>query len=533
MDLGPATAQAQLTKATKPLSEPNLTKLVELQVDDAVIVAKLKAQGVDFTADSAVVDRLKKAGASGEVLDALRAATVTSAAVNASSRPSPITYNDVLQLLQLGLDEKDVLKRLAASPTRFTLDAGQVNELKKAGATSAVLAALRGQTTTPTNVEGGPRVSDFAIVLDCSGSMSERTRDGESKMTEAKRVVAQLVSRLPEKLRVALVVYGFDRELNCEAVKVARALAELDATGKAELTSMVAALQPLGSTPIAAALEAAGAELARNDAPCGLVLVSDGKETCGGNPAAVAATLVSRLKLSFGVNVIGFDVQNDERASLAEVAAAGKGKYYNAQTAAELNEVFEGLRRRLEIVARPAQTAVKLKIGAGRTVKILPPTIQLPPMECIYIARAETGAMALRPEHVARAGQYGISLRIPPAEKAEAFNLWWVPPTGRSVLMVKELSVSEPVEVQPADHLGLVRVTGAGLPKASLVLLTPVGTQRFATRADSAQSAPGYGRDMVVAPGQYDLWIEPADGGKSECLAEKLEVVAGKLTVVE
>jgi hypothetical protein len=32
---------------------------------------------------------------------------------------------------------------------------------------------------------------------------------------------------------------------------------------------------------------------------------------------------------------------------------------------------------------------------------------------------------------------------------------------------------------------------------------------------------------------QYDLWTESADGGKSERLAEKIEVTAGKVTVIE
>ena len=61
----------------------------------------------------------------------------------------------------------------------------------------------------------------------------------------------------------------------------------------------------------------------------------------------------------------------------------------------------------------------------------------------------------------------------------------------------------------------------------------PVALAFVATRAAAVQTAPGYGRDLVAPPGTYDLWIEPADNGKSECLAEKLEVVAGKVTVVE
>ncbi len=282
------------------------------------------------------------------------------------------------------------------------------------------------------------------------------------------------------------------------------------------------------------ALETAGRELARNDAPCGLVLLTDGKETCGGNPAEVARGLASRLPLSYGVNVIGFDVQNDEHDSLEEIARAGKGKYYNAETAAQLIEIVRGVQEELEIVARPAPTGSTLRLSAARFVEVRFPSIQLPQLEWIYLAPAGTGAMALRVDNVARIGRYGQKLRIPPSVTAKRFDLWWVPERGRAVRMISNLTLDEAnTSIRPEEHLGLVRLKGANLPAASLVILTPVGTASFATRAQAAQSAPGYGTDLVVAPGQYDLWIEPADGGKSEKLAEKLDVTAGKATVID
>ena len=137
------------------------------------------------------------------------------------------------------------------------------------------------------------------------------------------------------------------------------------------------------------------------------MLLTDGKETCGGNPAEVASNLATTLKLSYGVNVIGFDVQNDERDGLAEIARAGKGKYYDAQTAAELIEIVRGLQKELEIVARPAPTASTVRLNAARLVEIQAPAIQLPQMESIYLASSGVGAMALRAQHVARSGKYG------------------------------------------------------------------------------------------------------------------------------
>ena len=100
--------------------------------------------------------------------------------------------------------------------------------------------------------------------------------------------------------------------------------------------------------------------------------------------------------------------------------------------------------------------------------------------------------------------------------------------------MASGISISEPsIEIQPADYLGLVRVTGANLPKANTVLLTTPGAELGYLAISVVQSNKGYGKDMALAPGFYDLWIEPADGSRTERVVEKVEIVAGKVTVIE
>ena len=141
--------------------------------------------------------------------------------------------------------------------------------------------------------------------------------------------------------------------------------------------------------------------------------------------------------------MIGFDVQNDERASLEGIAQAGKGKYYNAQNASELVAIVKGLQKELEVIARPAPTGKKVVIGAGRFVRIDPSAIELPPVESIYLARAGIDRMALRADHIARIENYGHDLRIPPSVKVDRFDVWWVPEQGRAVCMKKGLAIGE------------------------------------------------------------------------------------------
>src|SRR5215831_18022450 len=170
-------------------------------------------------------------------------------------------------------------------------------------------------------------------------------------MEAAKKVVAELMDKIPNGRRVAFLIYGHDRALKCNAVRIVRPLTEIDDAGKAQLKGAIAELQPVGHTPIALALRTAGEELARAAGSCQLVLITDGMETCHGDPAKEAAELSARLKLPHGLEVIGFDVDPKERQAVEEIARAGKGKYIDVRSAAALVKAAE------EVALQPAATA--------------------------------------------------------------------------------------------------------------------------------------------------------------------------------
>src|SRR5712691_6540962 len=78
------------------------------------------------------------------------------------SAAKPITYQDVRKLLENKTDEQGILQQLEKSPTIFTLDARQVDELKKAGASEKLLQALAGKRT---GTASSGDITDFAIIL--------------------------------------------------------------------------------------------------------------------------------------------------------------------------------------------------------------------------------------------------------------------------------------------------------------------------------------------------------------------------------
>jgi hypothetical protein len=91
-------------------------------------------------------------------------------------------------------------------------------------------------------------------------------------------------------------------------------------------------------TPIGAALEAVADDLAETDGPKIVVLVTDGEETCDGDPAAAIEALVAS-GIDVRVNIVGFAIDDPAlEATFEEWAQIGNGQYIDAGNADELND---------------------------------------------------------------------------------------------------------------------------------------------------------------------------------------------------
>ncbi|MGI8980792.1 MAG: vWA domain-containing protein [Pirellulaceae bacterium] len=501
--------------AEEPLKEAGLQALLELKIDDEVIIARIKKSGLAFAGEEAALQRLAEAGASPAVLGAIREA---GAKKSAGGGAAAITYSDVLKLLQLEIPEEQILKRLAKSPTVFTLSKEKIAELKAAGASEKLLTAL--QTAREISPQAAELITNFALVLDCSGSMKEKTKEGETKMEAAKRVVADLIQKIPEGLNVTFVIYGHEvfggaeDPRNCQAVKVARPLSPLDAAGKSDLSRLVAGLKPTGATPIALSLKVAGEELAKDkDAFCGIVLITDGLESCKGDPAAEAAALLANLKLSFGVNVVGFGVKPEEDAALKAIADAGKGKYYGADDAAALADALGKLSDDLDKAAKPP----KKDVSNRRAIKVLKPDVEFPPYVEIRVLSRGLGSTS-----VVAKGKYGDEIRIPSA--TEKYEILWVPKTGEPVAMLKDFTLAERkvIEIKPEEHLGMIKVNGKGTPKKGISVY-----QRGLGSTRRLAECKKFGEIMVVPAEKVNVSVDDED------IEEGLQVEAGTLHELE
>lgn len=515
--------------AAEPLTEANLVKLIELELGDEAVIGKIRKDGLGFKVSEETLGRLKKAGASDELLAAVKETSKT-------KKPAPgkaITYQDVLGLVELRIDEAAILKRLDQSPTLFVLDAEQETQLKDAGASARLIDALKGKRRPPEQVHD---ITDFAVILDCSGSMKEHTKDGEAKMEVAKKVLTQLVGRIPDGLNLTFVIYGHDRELECEAVEIARPLSELDSAGKSKLGGMIAKLQPAGATPIALALRTAGKELAKNDAYCGLVLISDGKETCKGDPAAEVAALADNLKLTFGAHVIGFDVDGEGRAQLEKVAAAGGGKYYNARDADELASAIDSIEREIEKVA-PEPPVIQIQKGVVSAILVSPLTLEgFPQLEEVFVIKAGDKLNDNFLKIIQRTKELGKAMVVSPGK----YDVICQPAGAMRIALMKNVEVKarETVKINTnrvASALVMADPKIEGLSAIKRLCAVPAGVAPNGVDFNFGglrQQCPGFGKPLLLTAGEaFDIVFEPKEGARVT-IVENVVLKGGELTII-
>lgn len=192
--------------------------------------------------------------------------------------------------------------------------------------------------------DGQPTISlnDRAveIVVDASQSMWGQI-NGRSKMEIAKTTLEDLSYGLPEDISLALRAYGNtspSKQNNCADSNL---LVPFGERNRDYIRGAIAGLRPTGQTPIAYALNQAAQDFGSTDSARTMVLVTDGIESCGGDPVMEAYALRQH---GIVVHLIGFGMGNaadEDAASLRAIANASGGRYVTARSAEELKSALE------------------------------------------------------------------------------------------------------------------------------------------------------------------------------------------------
>jgi hypothetical protein len=167
---------------------------------------------------------------------------------------------------------------------------------------------------------------EVVLIVDGSGSMKEPFPGAASRIDMAKRSVENMVRGLPSGIEVGLIDFQ-----SCDNVRRDKFYSDPE---RGQLIGEVNRLSPWGGTPLARSIERAG-NIVSGDVESVIVVVSDGEESCGGDPCAAARALKAAKPKAI-VNVIDISGDAGSRQVIQCVAQATGGQVLKADSAQEM-----------------------------------------------------------------------------------------------------------------------------------------------------------------------------------------------------
>jgi len=204
------------------------------------------------------------------------------------------------------------------------------------------------------------------LILDASGSMAEEIAPGQTRIDAAKEALTEVIASLPEQegINVGFRVYGHKGNNTeagkAESCKSTELRVPVDGVNKTALQNEVDAYQPVGWTPIALSLNQAANDFpkAAPNVSNAVVLVTDGLETCGGNPCSASRNLINGTG-AVVTHVIGFALAPDEQANLQCIVDESGGLLLGAGSVDELSKALFTVLEELEVVVQNGQLEIE------------------------------------------------------------------------------------------------------------------------------------------------------------------------------
>lgn len=176
--------------------------------------------------------------------------------------------------------------------------------------------------------------SGVLVILDASGSMWQKL-DDQFRIDIARQALVKLVSEtIPAGTPFAFRAFGQKEARSCRT-DLEIPVGPLDPAAAVQIINGIEP-QELSKTPIADSLAKVAEDLGGVNGERVVILVTDGEETCDGDPEAAIRKLTAS-GFSVRVNIVGFAIDEYAlRKTFEQWAEIGEGTYLDAQNAAEL-----------------------------------------------------------------------------------------------------------------------------------------------------------------------------------------------------
>lgn len=204
----------------------------------------------------------------------------------------------------------------------------------------AMLSLCAAKAQVPHAKKEAPKLTRILFILDCSGSMTDKW-EGKPRMDVAKQVLSQLVDSLKNisNLEIGLRAFGHEwdkRYNNCKDTKLE---VGFRAGNHENIKAKLKTIQPLGVTLIANTLLQAAEDFPKEtkDVRNVIILITDGIESCGGDPCAVSLAL-QKKKIFLKPFIIGIGADEN-----FQKAFGCMGQYFEASKVKDFRKTLDAI----------------------------------------------------------------------------------------------------------------------------------------------------------------------------------------------
>ena len=355
-------------------------------------------------------------------------------------------------------------------------------------------------TLTLFGLTANVKADSAMFILDVSGSMWGQIEPNVTKIEAARQVMGNLLKEIPDEVATGLVAYGHRKKGDCKDIEVVQPLQK---SAGSRIAGQLSRLIPRGRTPISDSLLAGAKLLKAEEGNKTLVLVSDGIETCAGDPCAVAGQLAA-TSTDLQIHVVGYAVNTKTQTQLQCIADKGHGRYFTADDVSGLQEAFSAVTTAIakseplpeppkkespkveapQVEATTKSTRIRIKVAAVGTVRVEPPQwVRFPP-KYWKLTDPETG------EEITKTR--AKSIKVKPGE----YQIVW----RHREHGANEVELSQIVSVKGGE-------TTVFKPETGMRLTPPSGMKRpyyWQLLADEKEAGKWY-RDRATA-GSFGLW---------------------------
>ncbi len=219
------------------------------------------------------------------------------------------------------------------------LKTGTDSTMLKTGTDSTMLKTGTDSTTLQTGVQEEASDINILFIIDASYSMKEKLAGGVQKMEAAKKVLQEALSKIPQNVNLGLRVFGQSftniPSIDCRSSAL---LVPIGQGNRRAIIERIRQIMPYGLTPLEYAIkQAAQDDFSEVQGTKTLIVITDGAETCGGNPCGYVRSL-PLMGIKIKIDVVGLDLKREPKAryQLNCISETSGGKYYDANSTDDL-----------------------------------------------------------------------------------------------------------------------------------------------------------------------------------------------------